>query len=75
MPEPLAALLRGFVFLACADRVNRITVGFLFANLFGGWLYDVWTKAAPFFIIGACNLLVLGFALYVRSAERRVASR
>jgi sugar phosphate permease len=51
------------------------SVGILFANLFGGWLYDVWTKAAPFFIIGACNLLVLGFALYVRSAERRVASR
>jgi MFS family permease len=137
----LAALLWGFVFLACADRVNRITVvivamalafigytwvgltpdplapviyaaaimmgigemsailsgqlllgheaplairgsvfglagifgsvGILFANFFGGWLYDVWTKAAPFFVIGACNLLILGFALYVRSAERR----
>jgi F0F1-type ATP synthase assembly protein I len=51
------------------------SVGILFANLFGGWLYDVWTKSAPFFIIGACNLLVLGFALYVRNAERRAASR
>ena len=47
------------------------SIGILFANLFGGWLYDVWTKAAPFFVIGACNLLILAFAVYVRRAERR----
>ena len=49
------------------------SIGILFANLFGGWLYDVWTKSAPFFVIGACNLLVLGFAVYVKSAEHRAA--
>jgi MFS family permease len=46
------------------------SIGILFANVFGGWLYDVWTKTAPFFVIGACNLLVLGYALYVKRAER-----
>lgn len=47
------------------------SIGILFANLFGGWLYDVWTKAAPFFVIGACNLLILGFAIHVRRADSR----
>lgn len=42
------------------------SIGILTANLFGGWLYDVWTRAAPFFVIGACNLLILGYAVYVR---------
>ncbi len=46
------------------------SVGILTANLLGGWLYDVWTKAAPFFVIGACNLLILGFAVYVRRDKR-----
>jgi MFS family permease len=51
------------------------SVGILFANLFGGWLYDVWTKAAPFFVIGACNLLILAFAVYVRRADARDGQR
>ena len=42
------------------------SIGILTANLLGGWLYDVWTKAAPFLVIGACNLLVLAFAMWVR---------
>ncbi len=47
------------------------SIGILTANLLGGWLYDVWTQAAPFFVIGACNLLILGFAVYVRLGDRR----
>jgi MFS family permease len=46
------------------------SIGILTANLLGGWLYDVWTQAAPFLVIGACNLLVLGFALVVRLQDR-----
>ncbi len=46
------------------------SIGILTANLLGGWLYDVWTKAAPFFVIGACNLLILGYAVYVRRESR-----
>jgi MFS family permease len=46
------------------------SIGILTANLLGGWLYDVWTKAAPFFVIGTCNLLILGFALFVRLQDR-----
>jgi Major Facilitator Superfamily len=46
------------------------SIGVLTANLMGGWLYDVWTKAAPFFVVGACNLLILGFAVYVRLGAR-----
>lgn len=51
------------------------SIGILFANLFGGWLYDVWTQSAPFFVIGACNLLILGFAVYVRRADARDSRR
>jgi MFS family permease len=48
------------------------SIGILTANLLGGWLYDVWTRSAPFFVIGACNLLVLGFAIRVgRDARAR----
>ena len=47
------------------------SLGILTANLLGGWLYDVWTKAAPFLVIGACNLLVLAFAVRVRLEDRR----
>jgi MFS family permease len=46
------------------------SLGILTANLLGGWLYDVWTKAAPFFVIGACNLLILVFAAIVRLQDR-----
>jgi MFS family permease len=46
------------------------SVGILTANVLGGWLYDVWTKSAPFFVIGACNLLILVFALFVRLQDR-----
>jgi sugar phosphate permease len=46
------------------------SIGILTANLLGGWLYDVWTKSAPFFVIGACNLLILVFALFVRLQDR-----
>ena len=46
------------------------SIGILTANLLGGWLYDVWTRAAPFFVIGACNLLILAFALSVRLDRR-----
>ncbi|HJS21888.1 MAG TPA: MFS transporter [Steroidobacteraceae bacterium] len=46
------------------------SIGILTANLLGGWLYDVWTKSAPFFVIGACNLLILAFALFVRLQDR-----
>ena len=52
------------------------SIGILTANLLGGWLYDVWTQAAPFFVIGACNLLILGFAVFVRLGDRgRMGSR
>ena len=46
------------------------SIGILTENLLGGWLYDVWTRAAPFLVIGACNLVVLGFALFVRLHDR-----
>ncbi len=59
---PLA--IRGSVF-GLAGMFGSI--GILTANLLGGWLYDVWTRAAPFYVIGACNLLILGYALRVRT--------
>jgi MFS family permease len=46
------------------------SLGILTANLLGGWLYDVWTRAAPFFVIGVCNLLILAFAVFVRLQGR-----
>ena len=41
------------------------SVGTLFANLVCGQLYDLWSKSAPFIVIGLCNLLVLAFGIYV----------
>lgn len=43
------------------------SVGTLFANLVCGELYDVWSKSAPFLVIGICNLAILAFALRVRA--------
>jgi MFS family permease len=43
------------------------SLGTLFANLFGGWLYDVADRSAPFLLIGACNVVILAFALRVRA--------
>jgi len=41
-------------------------LGILFANFVCGQLYDLWSKAAPFIVVGVCNLLILAFALSVR---------
>lgn len=51
------------------------SLGILFANLFAGPLYDVWSTAAPFYVVGACNLLVLLFAVGTRTGFRPITSR
>jgi MFS family permease len=43
------------------------SIGTLFANLVCGELYDLWSKSAPFLVVGACNLVILVFALHVRA--------
>lgn len=43
------------------------SVGILFVNLVCGQLYDLWSRSAPFLVIGACNLVILAFALRVRA--------
>lgn len=46
-------------------------LGILFANIVCGQLYDQWSKAAPFIVVGVCNLLLLAFAIYVRRRSPR----
>jgi MFS family permease len=42
------------------------SLGVLFANLVAGPLYDFWSHSAPFYVVGACNLVVLAWAVWVR---------
>lgn len=51
------------------------SVGILFVNLVCGQLYDVWSKSAPFLVIGICNLAILAFALHVRAKHPTVPDR
>lgn len=44
-------------------------LGILFANIVCGQLYDLWSKSAPFVVVGVCNLLVLVFALILRRSR------
>jgi hypothetical protein len=37
----------------------------LFTSSIGGWLYDVVDRGAPFFLIGAVNMLVMAFGVYL----------
>jgi MFS family permease len=42
-------------------------VGVLLITLGSGFLYDQWTPAGPFVLMGACNLLILAWAVVVRA--------
>jgi MFS family permease len=39
--------------------------GILFTTSVGGWLYDVLSKGAPFFLIGFVNLAIMAFGIYL----------
>lgn len=39
--------------------------GILFTTAVGGWLYDVVGKGTPFFLIGAVNIAIMVFGLYL----------
>jgi MFS family permease len=39
--------------------------GILFTTAVGGWLYDVVGKGTPFFLIGAVNVAIMVFGLYL----------
>ncbi|MCP5328179.1 MAG: MFS transporter [Steroidobacteraceae bacterium] len=41
------------------------SLGILFTTGFGGWLYDVVGKGSPFFMIGAVNLGIMIFGIYL----------
>jgi MFS family permease len=45
--------------------------GMLLASGIGGVLFDKWTYTGPFLFMGAINLLVLIFAIYVKSKHGR----
>jgi MFS family permease len=39
--------------------------GILFTTSVGGWLYDVLSKGAPFFLIGFVNFAIMAFGIYL----------
>lgn len=39
--------------------------GILFTTSIGGWLYDILSKGAPFFLIGFVNLAIMAFGIYL----------
>jgi len=41
------------------------SAGILFTTAVGGWLYDVVGKGTPFFLIGAVNVAIMLFGLYL----------
>lgn len=43
------------------------SLGVLFANLVAGPLYDFWSHSAPFYVVGACNLVVLAWAAWIKA--------
>ncbi|MER6951722.1 MFS transporter [Nonomuraea sp. NPDC000554] len=42
-------------------------LGVLTVSALGGWLYDVWTPAAPFVVSGVLGLAVVAFGLVIRA--------
>lgn len=43
----------------------------LFTTSVGGWLYDTVDRGAPFFLIGALNLAIMGFGMFLLAKSRR----
>ncbi|KDO23966.1 hypothetical protein SPRG_10663, partial [Saprolegnia parasitica CBS 223.65] len=41
------------------------TIGILITSKLGGYLFDVWTSTAPFFIMAIVNVLAAVIAIYV----------
>ncbi len=41
-------------------------VGILFCSVVGGYLFDTWSPAGPFVLVGAINMIVFIFAIIVR---------
>jgi MFS family permease len=60
------ARLRGAV-LGLAGLFGSL--GVLFANLVAGPLYDAWSRSAPFYVVAACNLVVLAWAVWIRMTD------
>ena len=41
-------------------------IGILFCSVVGGYLFDAWSPAGPFILVGAINMVVFIFAIIVR---------
>jgi MFS family permease len=49
------------------------SLGILFTTSVGGWLYDMVGKGAPFFLVGAVNLVIMCFGVYLLRLPSRKA--
>lgn len=47
------------------------SVAILFTNGIGGWLYDVVSRGAPFFLLAGVNLAIFGFGVVLLEQQRR----
>lgn len=47
------------------------SLGILFTTSVGGWLYDMVGKGSPFFLIGAVNLSIMAFGIYLLRTQPR----
>ncbi len=59
--------VRGAVFGLASVAAS---LGILFTNGLGGWLYDHAGHGAPFFLIGAINFCIMGFGVYLMRQRR-----
>jgi MFS family permease len=66
-PQDVRGAVFGFAGI-CAS------LGILFTTGFGGWLYDSAGRGAPFFLIGAVNVAIMLFGLYLAANGRSTAT-
>jgi MFS family permease len=59
--------VRGAVFGLASVAAS---LGILFTNGVGGWLYDAAGRGAPFFLIGGINFGIMLFGIYLMRARR-----